>query len=86
MKPEDHQEAIRLCEALHQIHASVKESAVASEALKKAALAISLSFAHGLRGNIEALYKSIDEPLSQADKANLELLGISPEYKTEPNQ
>ena len=76
MTKNDKNEAHRLCDVLRGLHDDAGSDPLKSEALKKAGLAISLGFIHGLRPEIEALYGKLDTPLSGEERAELRSMGI----------
>jgi hypothetical protein len=76
MTKNDEKELIRISDVLRTLHEKIGDNALASEALKKAALALSLGFIHGLRPEIEAHYAKLDLPLSEEERIHLAKLGI----------
>jgi hypothetical protein len=75
----DEKELHRLSDVLRALHEKVGDDVLASEALKKAALALSLGFVHGLRSEIEEHFAKLDLPLSAEEKAAVVKLGIPPD-------
>ena len=73
----DESELMRLTDTLRRLHDSSDHDALEVEALKKAALALSLGFIHGLRPEIEEHYTKLNSSLSDAERAQLEKLGIN---------
>ncbi len=76
MTKDDEKELFRLTEVLRTMHEKVGNDVLASEALKKAALALSVGFIHGLRTEIERFYSDHEHPLSGDDRARLANLDI----------
>ena len=72
----DEAELYRLTNLLSQISNKAEITEDEREALKKAALAVAVSFAHGNRGEIEEIYQSLDGPLTEDQKQYLRSLGI----------
>jgi hypothetical protein len=81
MKKADEKELHRLSEILRALHEKVGDDAAASEALKKAALALSLGFIHGLRPEIEEHFSKLDLALSAEERVGLAKMGIHPNEK-----
>lgn len=77
MTTEDKLELSRLCAILGALEGKAKEKAE-SEALKKAALALSVAYIHGYKSEIDDLYLNLDVPLSDSEKAHLVRLGLDP--------
>ena len=77
MTKSDEAEAHRLCDVLRGLHDQAGDDPLKSEALKKAALAISVGFMRGLRPEIESFYRKLGASLSDAEKAELREIGIS---------
>jgi hypothetical protein len=79
----DEQELRRLTSLLEHLHQQAKVDADTREALQKAALALSVSFMHGLRAEVEKLYATLGKPLPAAAREHLRRLGIDPERDEE---
>jgi hypothetical protein len=71
MTKDDEKEMRRLSEKLRAVHEKVGDDTFASEAVKKAALAISLGFIHGLRPEIEKHYLALDRPLTKRQRTHI---------------
>jgi hypothetical protein len=78
MTSDDQLDLNRLCAILGALEKNAKEEIV-SEALKKAALALSVSYIYGHKSEIENLYSKLDTPLSTSETEELIRLGIDPE-------
>lgn len=76
MNKNDEAELHRLTNSLSEINKKAKLTDKEGEALKKAGLALSVSFIHGLRKEIEDIYKDISKSLSTDQKQYLKSLGI----------
>ncbi len=76
MTENDENELHRLTNLLSKINNKTILTEDEKEALKKAALALSVSFTHGYRKQIEEFYRSLDGPLTADQKQNLRSLGI----------
>jgi hypothetical protein len=74
MTEADETELHRLCDQLEQINRGATLTQTQREALKKAALALTTSFVHGLRRDIERQFDSLGQPLSAAEQARLDSL------------
>ena len=79
MTDADEQELHRLTGLLKSIRDRLEVDQHCREALQKAALALSVSFSHGLRSEIENWYAGIGTPLSENERRNLLRLGIDPD-------
>jgi len=77
----DEQELRRLTELLKSISNSFEGDQDCREALQKAALALSVSFTHGLRPELEKWYAGLGTPLSEDERRNLLRLGIDPDAR-----
>ena len=78
MNDADESELFRLCAELERIN-DLPISQMQREALKKAALALTMVFDDDLRGKLEATYKSLGKPLSEDQRQHLASLGIDPD-------
>ncbi len=78
MSQKDDAEAERLIKMLQALNTGLPVESPTREALQKAALALSLSFMHGMREQVEEMYGSINAPLTDAQKSHLKSLGIEP--------
>jgi hypothetical protein len=76
MNTDDEDELDRLTNLLSEINDKAELTANQEEALKKAALALSVSFIHGHRKEIEEMYDHLDEELTPEQKQHLRSLGI----------
>ena len=65
MTPADEQELHRLTNLLESLHELPELDSACREALKKAALALSVTFIHGMRPEMERLFVSLGKPLSE---------------------
>jgi len=72
----DEAELYRLTNLLFQLSNKAELTEGEKEALRKAALALSVSFIHGHRKEIEEIYNNLDEKLSPEQKQYLRLLGL----------
>jgi hypothetical protein len=79
MNKDDELELYRLTNLLSEINIQAKLTANQIEALKKAALSLSVSFIHGHRQEIEELYHNRNEELTAEQKKHLRSLGIKNE-------
>jgi hypothetical protein len=75
----DEQELRRLTGLLKSIDDRMDVDQHCREALQKAALALSVSFSHGLRPELENWHDSLGSPLSEDERRNLLRLGIDPD-------
>jgi len=66
---------------LRVLHEQIVEDELTSEALKKAAVALSLGFIRGQRGEIEDHYTKLDLPLSEEERIRLMSMGINSDDK-----
>jgi hypothetical protein len=82
MTKDDERELHRITEVLRTLHEKVGDDALASEALKKAGLALSLGFIHGLRSEIEEHFSKLDLPLSESERARLAKIDVNPDEET----
>ena len=76
MNKNDEAELYRLTNLLFQLSNKAELTEGEKEALRKAALALSVSFIHGHRKEIEEIYNNLDEKLSPEQKQYLRLLGL----------
>lgn len=79
MTNKDEAELHRLCDLLRQVEKSLEAGSPKREAVKKAALGLSLAFIHGFRGRVEHLAENLGRELNDAEKEHLRSLGIDPE-------
>ena len=79
MTDADEQELHRLTGLLKSIHNRLEVDQHCREALQKAALALSVTFLHGLRPELDNWYAGIGTPLSEEQRRNLLRLGIDPD-------
>ena len=79
MTTTDEQELLRLTGLLESLHERIDDDPNGKEALRKAAVAVSVAFIHGLRPEIERLYSTLGKPLPAAERADLLRLGIDPD-------
>jgi len=75
----DEQELHRLAAMLETIDHDLERGSPQREALKKAGLALCLSFARGLRPEIEKLFEQLGKPLSDSERKQLRGFGIDGE-------
>ena len=75
----DEQELLRLTRLLKSIHDRLEVDEQCREALRKATLALSVSFSHGVRPELENWYAGLGTPLSEDERRNLLGLGIDPD-------
>jgi hypothetical protein len=76
MSPEDESELHRLTEMLAKIDATLPDSSPLREALEKSGLALSYAFIDGRRFDIESVYDLDEVELSDAQRADLDSMGI----------
>lgn len=76
MNDNDESELDRLTNLLSEINNKGELTADQIEALKKAALALSVSFIHGHRKEIEDIYENLDKELTPEQRQYLQSLGI----------
>ena len=79
MTPQDEKELHRLADMLRDIDATLQRESPLREGLKKAGLALSIAFIRDLRPEIERQFMSLGTPLSAAERARLEKMGIDPD-------
>ena len=72
----DEAELRRLTNLLSQISSKAESTEDDKEALKKAALALSVSFVHGHRKEIEEIYNHLDKKLTPEQKRHLRSWGL----------
>ena len=78
----DEEELLRLTGILESLHDRLADEPSAKEAVQKAALALSVSFTHGLRSEVERLSPTLDKPLAALEWAQLRQMGIDPDVQT----
>ncbi len=76
MNKDDESELRRLTDLLSEIDNKAKLTTDQIEALKKAALALSVSFVHGYRKEIEELFQNRNDELSAEQKQHVRSLGL----------
>jgi hypothetical protein len=76
MKIEDENELYRLTDMLKSVSDQLDPTSPIHEGLKKAALALHLSFRQGYRLEIEKMYSDIGKPLSAEQIKHLNYYGI----------
>jgi hypothetical protein len=76
MTKNDEHELHRLTNLLSKIGDKAELSEDGKEALRKAAIALSVSFIHGHRKEIEEIYCKADEKLSAEQQQHLRALGL----------
>lgn len=76
MTTEDEHELHRLTNLLERIDRKIGSDPELHEALQKAALALSVSFVHGLRPELEKDFEMLAKPLTESQRAHLKSLGI----------
>ena len=81
MTKADEKELHRLSDRLRALHERIGDDTLGSEALKKAALALSLGFIHGLRSEIEEHFAKLNLPLSAEESVDLGKMGIHSDEK-----
>lgn len=74
MNKKDETELRRLASLLSQIGDKTELTKEEKEALEKAALALSISFIHGYRNEIEDIYENLDDQLTADQKQYLRSL------------
>ena len=79
MTNEDEAELHRLCDLLRQVEKNLDAGSPKREAVKKAALGLSLAFIHGFRNRIDDLATNLGRELNAAEKEHLRSIGIDPE-------
>ena len=79
MTQADENELHRLSDMLRAIDGTLERTSPLREGLKKAGLALSLGFIHGLRPDIERHYQRLGTPLTEKERAHVRSLGIDPE-------
>ncbi len=83
MNKNDEAELHRLTNPLSEINKKVKLTDEEGEALKKAGLALSVSFIHGLRKEIEEVYEDTNKSLTVDQKQYFKSLGMDQHEKAE---
>jgi hypothetical protein len=73
--PQDEKELHRLADMLRDIDATLQRESPLREGLKKAGLALSIAFIHGLRPEIERNFMSLGTPLTSLERARLKKSG-----------
>ena len=81
MTPTDERELARLSEQLRLIDAQLESNPAGREALRKAGVALIITFLHNRRQEVEDWYQSIDAPPTEVQRAHLRRLGIDPGTK-----
>ncbi len=76
MPTNDENELHRLAKLLSKISDKTELTKDEEEALKKAAIALSVSFIHGYRKEIEEIYGDSDEKLSAEQQQYIRSLGL----------
>jgi len=76
MNKKDEAELHRLTNLLSQVIKKNELTKDEKEALKKAAVALSVSFIHGHRKEIEEIYNNLDNKLTLEQKEYLQSLGL----------
>ena len=79
----DEQELLRLTRRLELMNKQFSDDPDCTEAVQKAALALSITFIHGLRAEVEQLYDSLDTPLPNRAREHLRQLGLDPDADEE---
>lgn len=79
MAKEDEAELHRLCEMLRMIACQLEPASTLREGLEKAGLALSLTFLHELRSDLETWYNKLGSPLTDSDRQHLIDMGINPD-------
>ena len=79
MTKEDEKELHRLAEMLRLIDGQLPPASPLREGLEKAGLALSLTFLHGLRSELEGLHDNLGRPLTDDDWRQLRMMGINPD-------
>jgi len=79
MIKEDEAELHRLCEMLRMIDCQLAPASNLREGLQKAGLALSFTFLHRLRSDLESLYGTLDSPLTDIERHHLIDMGINPD-------
>jgi hypothetical protein len=77
MNQKDEDELNGLLSSLSEINKETNLTEEQRKALKKAALALSVSFIHGHRKEIEDIYNRLDEELTEDQKRHLQSLGLT---------
>jgi hypothetical protein len=72
----DEQELLRLTNVFESLHDRLDDDPSGKEALQKGALALSVSFIHGLRPEVERLYATLGKPLPEAAREHLRQLDL----------
>jgi hypothetical protein len=79
MNNADDTELHRLCSELEQINQRPDITTSQCEALKKAAIALSMAFGRNLRRLVEDHYNALGQPLSDEERQRMLSLGINPD-------
>jgi hypothetical protein len=79
--PTDEKELARLSEQLRLVDAQLESNPAGREALRKAGVALIITFLQNRRQEVEDWYQSIDAPPTEAQRAHLRRLGIDPGTK-----
>ena len=78
MTADDEKELHRLCDMLRMIDDGLEPGSPLHEATRKAGLALSYGFIHGLRPQIESVYAQLGRPLNDSELVALrEIPGTS---------
>jgi hypothetical protein len=75
----DEKELLRLTNLLESLRSRLDNEPSGREALQKAGLALSVSFIHGLRPEVERLYATVGKPLPEVAREHLRQLGLDPD-------
>ena len=75
----DECELHRLTKVLESVDNKMGDDSAAHEALQKAAIALSVSFIHGLRPEVESQFQKLGQPLTDSERVRLRNLGIEPD-------
>jgi len=81
MTDSDENELHRLAAMLETIDGKLDCTSPLREALKKAGLALSLCYMHGLRPDIDRHFQQFGTALSESERERLRSAGIDPESK-----
>ncbi len=76
MNKDDESELYRLTDLLSEIDNKAELTTNQIEALKKAALSLSISFIHGYRKELEELYQNGNDELTAEQKEHLRSFGL----------
>lgn len=81
MNKSDENELCRLTNLLKLIDEKFRLSLLEREALKKAAIALSVAFIHEFRKEVELSYVGLKKGLTQSQKKHLQSMGLYPQDK-----